>query len=191
MGDGEQRVTRPLAYQGGWKATAQRALHVLFWSIHKVQSKRDVSGKLQIRVIFSYSQRTVKTQKEREFTDRSILSQRYSVYTDPYHNIPRLDLYQFDGSPLQPMYLAFSPPQMLPTTTLNQPSATATTTSSSKLKRALDYGMPSMAKTSLEGKRTAEIIHRIDADRLWWVGLTLTGVGGLLYLGPRRLGIQL
>ena len=50
--------------------------------------------------------------------------------------------------------------------------------------------MPSIAKTSLNSKHTVDILNRIDADRLWWVGLALTGVGGLLYLGPRRLGIQ-
>ncbi|KAK3678284.1 Reversal of tor2 lethality [Recurvomyces mirabilis] len=121
----------------------------------------------------------------------------YAVYTDPYHNIPRLDLHKFDKAPMNPMYLVFSPPQMLPTTTLNPTTASATAgaKSTSKAKRSLDSEIPLSWKLKLDGKdagvEEAGVVHHINADRLWWLGLGLTGVGGLLYLGPRRMGVSL
>lgn len=121
--------------------------------------------------------------------------QRYEYLIDPYHNIPRLNLYKFDGSPLNPMYKVFDPPQMLPTTTLKPlttASATAGATSGSKLKRSLDHEVPLNWKVKLEGKDgVGHVVHHINADRLWWLGLGLTGIGGLLYMGPRRMGIQI
>jgi len=122
-------------------------------------------------------------------TARLIQSQQYSVYTDPYHNVKRLDLQEFDGTPLQPLYLIYSPPEMLPTSTLN-PLTTATPSGDSKLRKrsTTDREVPLNWKSSLE---TPEVVHRINADRLWWVGLAMTGVGGMLYLGPRRMGMSL
>lgn len=121
--------------------------------------------------------------------------QSYEVLTDPYHNIPRLNLNQFDGSPLQPMYLVYSPPQMLPTITLNPTAAAAAPTATSakkakKVRRALglDREVPVNFKESGWGKG-AEVVQRVDTDRFWWVGLSMTGVGGLLYFGPRRMGL--
>ena len=115
------------------------------------------------------------------------MSQRYAVYTDPYHNIPRLDLYKFDGSPMNPMYLVYSPPQMLPTTTLNPTASAATATGkSSKAKRDVEvplvWGGQGVGAGEKEG-----MVYMINAERLWWIGLAMTGVGGLLYLGPRRM----
>lgn len=117
--------------------------------------------------------------------------QRYEQIIDPYHNIPRLNLYKFDGSPMNPMYLAYRPPQMLPTTTLNpMPTATATATGKNS-KRGLDAEVPLDWKLKLEPKGTQHLVQHINTDRLWWFGLGLTGVGGLLYMGPRRMGIHL
>ena len=120
--------------------------------------------------------------------------QQYTVYTDPYHNVPRLDLFMWDGTPLQPMYLVYSPPQMLPTTTLNptnSATATAGSGSKSKAKRALEAEVPLNWKAKLGKQQPPQMVHHINADRLWWIGLAMTGVGGLLYLGPRRMGIQI
>ncbi|KAK0252013.1 Reversal of tor2 lethality [Friedmanniomyces endolithicus] len=128
------------------------------------------------------------------------LFQRYSVYKDPYHGIGRLDMFKFDGAPMNPMYLVYSPPQMLPTTTLNPTSASstagATSTSGSKLKRGLDAEVPlgwKVKMASEEGKmgEGRGVVHMINADRVWWIGLGMMGIGGLLYLGPRRMGVQL
>ncbi|KAL6710952.1 Reversal of tor2 lethality [Coniothyrium glycines] len=100
----------------------------------------------------------------------SELFERYEVITDPYHKIPRLNLYKFDGSPLMPLYLAMSPPEMLPTTTLN-PLVTQTPAAGSKVKRAdlpLNHGVV-FQKNS------------VRADQWWWFGVLMTAGGGALY----------
>jgi len=110
--------------------------------------------------------------------NQSEMFERYEVFTDPYHNIPRLNLYQFDGSPIMPLYLVYSPPQMLPTKTLN-PLTTATSggaKATSKFKRSADgFTLPMNHKVL--GKRH----EPIAADRIWWFGVFLTGSGALLY----------
>ncbi|KAF2489343.1 hypothetical protein BU16DRAFT_471832 [Lophium mytilinum] len=108
----------------------------------------------------------------------SEMFQRYEVLTDPYHNIPRLNLFQFDGSPMMPLYLVMSPPEMLPTGTLN-PLTTATAggaKATSKFKRSAEgFNLPMNHKVL--GKRH----EPIAADRIWWFGVFLTGSGALLY----------
>ncbi|KAK4499247.1 hypothetical protein PRZ48_009760 [Zasmidium cellare] len=121
--------------------------------------------------------------------NQSELFKQYDVLTDPYHGIQRLNLYEFDGTPMQPMYLVYSPPEMLPTTTLNPTTATATATGKSK--RGLDQEVPINWKLNFEQKQAGDMVHTINADRLWWIGLAFTGIGGLLYFGPRRLGLRL
>ncbi|KAF2155036.1 ROT1-like protein [Myriangium duriaei CBS 260.36] len=124
------------------------------------------------------------------------LFKTWQVYLDPYHQIQRLDLFGFDGAPLNPMYLAYQPPQMLPTTTLN-PTATGTgaakaataTSKSRKAKRAADLEVP--LNWQFSGRKGAVVRTAMNPDWWWWTGLTFTGVGGLLYFGPRRMGIQL
>ncbi|TKA31381.1 hypothetical protein B0A50_02227 [Salinomyces thailandicus] len=132
--------------------------------------------------------------------------ERYSVYTDPYHNVARLDLFQFDGSPMHPMYIAYTSPEMLPTSTLNPTTGTAASTaaatSNSKLRKRSLRGhdgapiiRPQAFDIGLSGKEgsvgSVQVVQRINTDRLWWFGLGMMGFGGLLYLGPRRMGIQL
>ncbi|PSN69193.1 hypothetical protein BS50DRAFT_489869 [Corynespora cassiicola Philippines] len=99
---------------------------------------------------------------------------RYEVITDPYHNIKRLNLFKFDGSPLMPMYLAFSPPEMLPTSTLN-PTATMTggAKATGKVKRS---ELP--LNINVITKRTP---RQQQADQWWWFGVFLTASGGVLY----------
>lgn len=122
-----------------------------------------------------------------------MFAQRYSQYTDPFHGVPRLDLYEFNGAPMQPLYLQYSPPQMLPTTTLN-PITSATPASKMK-KRGVDglsAEVPLNWKAKLEtGLDGHEMVRHINADYLWWIGLSMTGIGGLIYLGPRRMGVQI
>ena len=94
------------------------------------------------------------------------------IAADPYHNIPRLNLFKFDGSPMNPMYLAYKPPQMLPTQTLNPTTAKtsggAKSTSKSKVKRNIDEGIESMQRN-----------EPFDADKWWWIAVGLTGVGAM------------
>jgi hypothetical protein len=102
----------------------------------------------------------------------------YRVYTDPYHGIPRLDLTEFDGKIMQPMYLVYSPPQMLPTQTLNPTLAAGSPTA--KAKREIPREVPTNFKMGVQSSV-------MNPDGWWWMGLTFTGIGGLLYFGPRRM----
>lgn len=95
--------------------------------------------------------------------------QRYEVRVDDYHKIKRLNLYKFDGSPLMPLYIAYTAPQMLPTTTLN-PLVTATATAKAQ-KRGL----------SVEGSDVLFKKSRNMADHVFWAGVLATGTGSLLW----------
>ncbi|KKZ64284.1 protein ROT1 [[Emmonsia] crescens] len=129
------------------------------------------------------------------------LFQRYEVQIDPFHKIERLNIYRFDGSPLNPMYLVLRPPQMLPTRTLNPtdtPGAPATTTAAAagerkvKVKRAdgigskekgsFEFGQPPLSKSSFV-KRMDYYHSRMDklssTDKLWWLGVVMTSIGGV------------
>ncbi len=114
--------------------------------------------------------------------NQSEFFQRYSIYVDPYHQVLRMDMYRFDGSPLPPMYLAYNPPQMLPTSTLN-PTTTATgasSTSTSKVKRAL--GLTDMTQPPLDyNKLKKKYGAWVEPDRWWWIGIGITGIGSFLY----------
>ncbi|KAF2442810.1 hypothetical protein P171DRAFT_433202 [Karstenula rhodostoma CBS 690.94] len=97
---------------------------------------------------------------------------RYEVVKDGYTKKTRLNLFKHDGSPLMPLYLAFSPPQMLPTTTLNPlTTSTAGAKATGKVKRS---DLPRNVLT----KRTPQ---QQQADRWWWVGVFMTASGGALY----------
>lgn len=105
---------------------------------------------------------------------------KYAVYKDPYSGATRLDLYQFDGTPLQPLYLAYSPPQMLPTVTMN-PTTTATgAAATGKSKRDLDYDLP-LNKGAKHIKRENER-KPFDSGMVWWLGVGMTILGGTAYL---------
>jgi hypothetical protein len=113
-------------------------------------------------------------------------AQKYQVYTDPYTTLTRLDLYQFNGSPMNPMFLAFSPPQMLPTVTMN-PTPTATASSAKKAKRTAGAGEEMDVPLNVNAahiKRHIEkpLLHRIDLNMLWWAGVGMTIFGGAAYL---------
>ncbi|KAH8775709.1 chaperone for protein-folding within the ER, fungal-domain-containing protein [Hyaloscypha sp. PMI_1271] len=117
--------------------------------------------------------------------DQSEIMKKYQVYTDPYTKLTRLDLYQFDGTPMNPMFLAFSPPQMLPTVTMN-PTSTAAS-SGKKSKRTAGAGEemnPPLNAKAPHIKRDFEgsLVHRIDLNMLWWAGVGMTIFGGAAYL---------
>jgi hypothetical protein len=94
--------------------------------------------------------------------------ERYEVRTDDYHKIKRLNLYKFDGSPMMPMYIAYTTPKMLPTTTLN-PLVTATATAKAK------RGLPAVDHEVLF-KKSGNM-----ADAVFYAGVLATGAGGLLW----------
>lgn len=106
--------------------------------------------------------------------------ERFDVYTDKFHNVLRLDLYGFNGAPLNPMYLVYRPPEMLPTQTLNP---VVTVTPSAKAKRHLaaqEVGSP--FGTLQIAKRSDPLDGMLSADKWWWLGVFMTTVGGFLYL---------
>lgn len=111
----------------------------------------------------------------------------FTVGIDPYHGIYKLQLYQFDGSPLQPLYLAYRPPMMLPTETLNptdnSDSGASETVATANSKRSLSE----LVKRGLENK------HRTNArktnhqgffysDLFWYVSMGLLGLGSVAFL---------
>lgn len=74
---------------------------------------------------------------------------------------------------MQPLYLVYKPPEMLPTTTLNP---TVMVTATGKAKRD---AVPESAQTL--PKNT--LVTRIDPttlDRWWWIGVIMTSVGSLV-----------
>lgn len=94
----------------------------------------------------------------------------WEIVLDEYRGMHRLNLFKFDGSPMNPLYLAYRPPQMLPTQTLNPTSSgtpKATGASKMKLKRSLPPNLKSA--------------EHIDTDRWWWIGVALTSMGLLGY----------
>lgn len=104
----------------------------------------------------------------------------YSVETDKFHNVKRLNLFQFDGAPQQPLYLAYSPPQMLPTQTLNPTAAPSAT---GKVKR----GESQIFLENNEPLNKGAIIRPkepVNPDQVWWVGVGLIAIGSALYMLP-------
>jgi hypothetical protein len=139
------------------------------------------------------------------------LIKNYAVYTDPYHNVPRLDMYMFDGSPLQPMYLVLSPPQMLPTQTLNPTAVPVATKRSVPLPEFVERLVRRMeGEEELEEREAQEVLmgqhpgaplnrgallpirrgERWNPDRFWWVGVGMVAVGTVLYMWPTKVEQQ-
>ncbi|CAI4035671.1 hypothetical protein SMKI_13G3220 [Saccharomyces mikatae IFO 1815] len=108
----------------------------------------------------------------------------YNVGIDPYHGIYTLQLYQFDGTPMQPLYLAYRPPMMLPTETLNPTSsAVSTDDASSNKKRSLR----SLVRRSLENRHKTNAVKRestsfLTSNAIWYISAGMLGVGSLLFL---------
>ncbi|KAI9037429.1 uncharacterized protein KD926_000392 [Aspergillus affinis] len=93
----------------------------------------------------------------------------FKVSIDPYHNVQRLDLHYFDDSPMHPMYLAYRPPQMLPTKSLES------VTENGKRKRIVGSETDSVF-------RMTDLIKRedlVNPDRWLWLGVLMTALGGI------------
>lgn len=115
---------------------------------------------------------------KKKLTTNLTTSQKYEVVKDAYSGAQRLNLFRFDGAPLNPMYLAYSPPQMLPTQTLN-PTSTAGPSSTSKAKRDLESDH--FADEPLNKNVLIKRKEPINADKWWWIGVGMTGIGGVAY----------
>ncbi|RDW79697.1 protein ROT1 [Coleophoma cylindrospora] len=114
---------------------------------------------------------------------------KWQVYTDGYTKLTRLDLYQFDGTPMNPLFLAYSPPLMLPTITMNPTTSAATSTATSKVKRStgeedeleIEYSLP-LNKNAKHIKRDNPKRSPVDLNFLWWAGVGMCVFGGAAYL---------
>ncbi|KAI3404642.2 ROT1 [Candida oxycetoniae] len=96
----------------------------------------------------------------------------FQRYVDPYHGRWTLQIYQFDGSKMQPLYLAYKPPLMLPTSALNPTDAASETDSAlgstrNKIKRSLEnqYRTNAIRQTSTE-----------SFDKYWWISVVCLGL---------------
>lgn len=99
----------------------------------------------------------------------------YEVMISPYYGRYMLQIYQFDGSPMQPLYLAYKPPMMLPTYALN-PTDKASETSSS---------LPRRVKRSLENQYRTNAVREFSNehyDRMWWCSVAALGVGSAFFM---------
>ncbi|CCF60301.1 hypothetical protein KAFR_0J02370 [Kazachstania africana CBS 2517] len=109
----------------------------------------------------------------------------FAMYLDSYHGIYRLDLYQFDGSPMQPLYLAYQPPMMLPTETLNPTETSSSETTGSSLKKR---SLRDLVIRNLENKHKTNAVktnpHKLflSADTLWYASATMLGIGSIVFL---------
>ncbi|KAL5043057.1 protein rot1 [Aspergillus fruticulosus] len=98
-------------------------------------------------------------------------TEKYSSFTvgvDPYYDSMRLDLFSFDGTPMFPMYLAYRPPEMLPTGSLEAIAP-------KKVKRHLD-GEPD---TPFDLRALVSKDNLVDPDRWLWVGVVMSAMGGV------------
>lgn len=119
------------------------------------------------------------TNEEAEYTryHQKEIYQKYEVLVDDYYGRYRLNLYQFDGTPMAPMYLVYKPPQMLPTQTMNP---TGDGSSSSKKRRGIDdRSVRNKVRRALKNRsRTdAKRQHSANYDTIWWAGISMMAAG--------------
>lgn len=100
---------------------------------------------------------------------------KYQVMINSYHGRYMLNLFQFDGSLMQPLYLAYRPPLMLPTYALN-PTNKASETSSSLRKRV---------RRSLENQYRTNAVRGYSNpyyDQIWWTAVGALGLGSAMFM---------
>lgn len=98
----------------------------------------------------------------------------YQVSVNSYNGRTMLQIYQFDGSPMQPLYLAYKPPTMLPTTALN-PTNSASETSAS-LTRRVKRSLENQYRTNAVRVNTSEMF-----DKIWWCSVGALGLGSAVF----------
>lgn len=119
------------------------------------------------------------------------LMEKYEAKIDDYKKINRLDLYQFDGTPVQPLYQAYSPPMMLPTVTMNPTDkADAAKETGAKVKRSERSAESLVEPLNKDAKHIKRHVSgTMDvkspsgmANTVWWAGVGMTLLGGAAYL---------
>ncbi|ODV84893.1 hypothetical protein CANARDRAFT_8030 [[Candida] arabinofermentans NRRL YB-2248] len=104
---------------------------------------------------------------------------KYQIYLDTYHGRYRLQLYESDGSLMQPLYLAYRPPQMLPTVTLNPTASDDASASGSSAASSSSANLSKKIKRGLENRYKTNAVKRQTIDyQFWWftsLGVALFG----------------
>ncbi|KAI5961241.1 ROT1 [Candida pseudojiufengensis] len=110
----------------------------------------------------------------------------YQKYVDSYHGRWTLQIYQFDGSKMQPLYLAYQPPLMLPTYALNPTDSASETASTLRSnggtnKKKRSTNIKNNLKRSLENSYRTNAIKRsfIDDNKFdfyWWCSVLSLGI---------------
>lgn len=113
----------------------------------------------------------------------------FDVSIDAYHGVYKLQMYQYNGAPIQPLYLAYRPPLMLPTETLNPTDVGASSTDSSYASTSGSIQKRSLRDTV---KRSLENRHKTNAKKtyqgilnssaFWFVCTGIIGVGSVMFL---------
>lgn len=108
----------------------------------------------------------------------------FQVYIDPYHGKKALQIFQFDGLKMQPLYLAYSPPMMLPTGTLN-PTNTAEPSElgDGKKDKRLDPSLRQRVRRLLENQYRTNAVREPHAGLLkaWWAAVGVLGVSSFAF----------
>ncbi|GMM52747.1 Rot1 protein [Starmerella bacillaris] len=118
--------------------------------------------------------------------EQQLTFSKFQVWIDGYYGRYRLDLYQWDGTPLQPLYLVYRPPQMLPTITMN-PGTKEQVNNHTNARRALNSNVRERIKRSLINRGKTKATLRKERSGLynavWYGGLAMIsfGAGGWLY----------
>lgn len=113
--------------------------------------------------------------------EQTELFAEYAVVLDAYHGQYRLNLYEWDGTPVQPLYIAYKPPMMLPTITLNPTTSTdnqPTVTGNSK------RSLRNIIKRSFENKERTNAVRKssLNVDFWWWSSVGLISLGSVFYV---------
>jgi hypothetical protein len=109
--------------------------------------------------------------------------QDWAITSDNYRGQYKLQLYKFDGYPMNPMYLVYKPPLMLPTITMNPTAAATSAATASSTAKA-----KSRLKRSFENRSKTDAIKRpvIDGNFWWNVGMIMMIGGGGAFLFLQR-----
>ncbi|CUS23327.1 LAQU0S09e02278g1_1 [Lachancea quebecensis] len=113
--------------------------------------------------------------------NQTVVFKSFLVKLNDYHGVKELVLHQFDGAVMMPMYLAYQPPVMLPTITLNPTKSATSTETGTHNKRSLR----GMVKRGLENRYKTSAVKRnrepVNAAAYWWTSLGLIALGSAVF----------
>ncbi|KAK9450232.1 chaperone for protein-folding within the ER, fungal-domain-containing protein [Limtongia smithiae] len=112
---------------------------------------------------------------------------KWEIIVDSYHGQYRLNLYKWDGTPLQPLYLMYRPALMLPTITMN-PTTSSTVSATASGSTSTSLSKRKRLRRSIKNREytTATIRPILDGDFWWWVGMGMMVGGGAGFLYFQR-----